>query len=124
MDTSSIDMEIIFEGIDNHTLSGRKILQIPKQNNLNILSQQEVLELFETNSPVLERFKVYNLLRRPVFIFCNEMFPTPHSDVASGDKSVWYFCWIETFNSWYKCHWRVEDTWNVTVAILVNRTSR
>lgn len=109
-----LSREVVFDGTKSR-LTGKEIITSQKQRDISTPDLETHKELFASGNAVLEQWKE-KISGELVFIFCLETFPTPHFD--DGDESVQYFVWSDVFHSWYSTYWRINDSWNVPVAVL------
>lgn len=93
---------------------GRLVLR--QYSGVETVDLQTFEQIFAENEHVPEKWKE-KIEGNTLHIFCLETFPTPHRE-DDNDESVMYALWCGTFKRWVLNYWRVNDTWNVPVAVL------
>ena len=116
-----LHLKVICDG-KKEKITGREIIRKQKlEEKTECLDLDTFKQMIAGNDPILDQLKI-DADGIDMKIFFLEPFKTPNINTQYSDQqdeSVTYFWWNTFTNQWRSTYWRINDTWNTQVAIIV-----
>ena len=121
----TLHLRVICDG-KKEKITGREIISRQKQRQkieqkTKYLNLDTFKKMICQNDPLLDQWKI-DVNGIDMKIFFLELFKTPGIDTQCDnqeDESIPYFWWNTFTNEWRSTYWRINDTWNTKVAIII-----